>query len=110
MLVVDAETGPGVDFLVEGIQEGMLDFEISAADPAGEVVVGVAGDLIRQLSTALVGDRGETVLDQEIQGAVDRGFGEPGQFRLGELENLDVFRRLHSVVAHMDSIVSGLSQ
>ncbi len=66
MLVIDQKPGLGVDLLKEGGQQFVVDFEIGLTGAAGQVVVGVPGDLIGQLAAALVGDRGQAILNQEI--------------------------------------------
>ena len=83
MDAVDAVAGALFEDFVEFLEESMVDFQLTGARTADQVMVGMAAEFIDKLAAADVRSQNQTLGGQEIQGAVNRGFGQAGQGSAG---------------------------
>ena len=69
-------------FAVKTFQQGMLDLDFAATDPADNVMMVVACDLVAQMTIAGLGGTHDPILCQEFERAIHGRFGETRQLTL----------------------------
>ncbi len=104
MTGVQAEAGDTLQMIVDWLQIILCDSDAFAALAANQVVMLVFSRFINDAPAADMGNQGQAVGDQEIEGAVDRRLGQPGHFLTGTLEN---FRSSQVPVRFLDHLQDG---
>jgi hypothetical protein len=66
----------------------MFDFYFTATDPANDMMMVIARDLIRQVAVTGMGWTRQSVLGEEFQSTIDSWFRQPRKIPLGLFINL----------------------
>lgn len=87
MSAVDLEAGLSLKLLEEGSELFVLNLHGVPAAPADQVMVVAPGGFINVTPITNVGDQGQLVLNQELEGTVHRGLGQTGESLYSTLIN-----------------------
>jgi hypothetical protein len=99
-------TQSGCDSLLQLLDLGILEFEDEATLDADQVVVVLAGDLEAGLPIAELPRLGESGIDQQLEGTVDRGVTDLGVLLAHPGEQI-LYR--HMIVAPQEAVDDRLS-
>ncbi len=79
MAGVDHETGGLLEVLKEGHQVAMVNFHRIPTLAADQVIMVVQSGFVHHPPAADMRDEGQSLADEEIEGAVNGGFGDAGE-------------------------------
>jgi hypothetical protein len=100
---IDLIASPSQKLFIKGYDFLVIDLLHAAANPANEVMVIMVSYLIYQLPMTNVGHQHQTLLSQEVQGAVDSGLSQTRQVIMHLLIDLGWSKMATSLVQRFEN-------